>query len=109
MSKREINPKTFALRSYVGEEVAITPFEKRPNIVCKKGTPEEYTADAYKATVRILTGPDAGSVVTETLLFGQAVVSRLDKAIERGDLPFVATPSYIESVSSGRTYLDLLT
>jgi hypothetical protein len=113
MPKIALDPKTFSLKNYIGEDVAITPVELRAGIVCKKGTPDEYKADAYKAHVTILTGYHAGSNVKDTLLFGQAVVSRLSKAANGEDLPLVCTPTWVESQNLGadgkpRVYLALV-
>lgn len=95
--KAPLDPKRFRLADYVGEDLAITPVELRTGIKCKKGTPDEYKADAMKATVTVLTGKDAGRTATDTLLFGKAVVSTLTRALEDFDLPLACTVEWRES------------
>lgn len=112
MAKIELDPKNFRLADYVGYDVAITPTKLREGIRCKKGTPEEYKADAMQADVKILTGKHSGSSVAGTLLFGKAVVDILKKEMDKGDLPLACTPEWVESQNrnedgSAHSYLSL--
>lgn len=93
----------FNVNEYMGESVAIRGTRFRSSITCKKGTPDEYKAQAWEAEVTVLSGEDAGKRYDDALIFSTALVSKLGKA--DGD-PVIGKLFRTESLE-GRPYVTI--